>query len=56
LVLPENDFWQATYCYHAGLNRRSLLVDAGGGKLNNALQGIGPAVTGYEDRVFKPVD
>ena len=56
LVLLENEFWQATYCYHAGLDRRSLLVDAGGGELNKALRGICPAVTGYEDRVFKPVD
>ena len=55
-VRLENAFWQATYCYHAGLDRRSLMIDAVGEKLNKAQRGIDPAVTGYEDRIFKPVD
>ena len=57
LVLSlDNAFGQATYCYHAGLGRRSLLIVAGGEELNKALRRIGHAVTGYEGRVFKPVD
>jgi hypothetical protein len=32
------------------------MIDAVGEKLNKAQRGIDPAVTGYEDRIFKPVD